>query len=94
MQGTHENKGNIHVEKTNNNKPFSTSESNSNNEINYGGGHKFNFPKMELKKFDGTKVFTWLNQMEQYFELHNIMDDKKMIHIATLNFETKPYQWY
>jgi hypothetical protein len=32
--------------------------------------------------------------MEQYFELYNIMDDKKMIHIKTLNFEIKPYQWY
>jgi hypothetical protein len=35
-----------------------------------------------------------VNQIEKYFELHNIMDDKKMIHITTLNFEIKPYQWY
>jgi hypothetical protein len=35
-----------------------------------------------------------VNQIEKYFELHNIMDDKKMIHIETLNFEIKPYQWY
>ena len=32
--------------------------------------------------------------MEQYFDIHNIMDDKQNIHIATLNFENKPYQWY
>jgi hypothetical protein len=94
MQGTHENKGSIHVEQTANNNPFSTSESNSNNGVNYGGGPKFNFPKIELKKFDGTEVFTWVNQIEKYFELHNIMDDKKRIHIETLNFEIKPYQWY
>jgi hypothetical protein len=49
---------------------------------------------VELRKFDETKVFTSVNQIEQYFELHNIMDDKKRIHIATLNFENKPYQWY
>jgi hypothetical protein len=53
-----------------------------------------NLPKVELRKFDGTKVFTWVNQIEQYFEMHNIMDDKQMIHIETLNFEIKPYQWY
>jgi hypothetical protein len=35
-----------------------------------------------------------VNQIEKYFELHNIMDDKKMIHITTLSFEIKPYQWY
>jgi hypothetical protein len=44
MQGTHENKGSIHVEQTANNKPFSTSEFNSNSGVNYGGGPKFNFP--------------------------------------------------
>jgi hypothetical protein len=31
---------------------------------------------------------------EQNFELHNFMDNKQRIHIATLNFENKPYQWY
>jgi hypothetical protein len=35
-----------------------------------------------------------VRQIEQYFELHSIMDDKKIIHIAALNFEIKPYQWY
>jgi hypothetical protein len=94
MQGTHENKGSIHVEQTANNKPFSTIESNSNSGVNYGGGPKFNFPKIELNKFDGTKAFTWVNQMEQYFEPHNIMDDKKRIQITTLKFEIKQYQWY
>jgi hypothetical protein len=88
-----ENKGSIHVEQPANNKQFSSG-FNSNSGVNYGGGPKFNFPKIELKKFDGTKVFTWVNQIEKYFELHNIMDDKKRIHIETLNFEIKPYQWY
>jgi hypothetical protein len=34
-----------------------------------------------------------VNQIEKYFELYNIMDDKKMIRIETLNFDIKPYQW-
>jgi hypothetical protein len=92
MEWTHENKGSSHVEKTSNNNPFS--ESNSNSGVNSSGGPKFNLPKIELKKFDGTKVFTWVNQIEQYFELHNIMDDKKRIYIETLKFEIKQYQWY
>ena len=35
-----------------------------------------------------------MNQIEKYFELHNIMDDKKRIHIETLKFEIKPYKSY
>jgi hypothetical protein len=54
MQGTHENEGNIRVEQIVDNNPFLTSESNSNIGVNYGGGPKFNFPKIELYKFDGT----------------------------------------
>jgi predicted nucleic acid-binding Zn-ribbon protein len=52
MEWTHENKGSTHVEQTANNKTFS--ESNSNCGVNSGGAPKFNFPKIELKKFDGT----------------------------------------
>jgi hypothetical protein len=66
MPGTHENKGSVHVEKPTDNKKFSSGFK-SNSGINYGGGHKFNFPKIELKKFDGTKIFTWVNQIEKYF---------------------------
>jgi hypothetical protein len=50
---THENKGSIHVEQIVDNEQFSTSEFNSNSGVNYGGVLKFNFPKIELKKFDG-----------------------------------------
>jgi hypothetical protein len=68
---------------------------NSNNGVTYGWSPKgVNLPKVKLRKFDGTRVFTWVNQIEQYFVLHNIMDDKQMIHITTLNFEIKPYRRY
>ena len=52
MEWTHENKCSTHVEQTTNNKQFSGSKSNCG--VNYGGDPKFNFPKIELKKFDGT----------------------------------------
>ena len=91
---THENKGSIHVEQLSNNNNFPGG-FNSNSGITYGWSPKgVNLPKVELRKFDGTWVFTWVNQIEKYFELHNIMDYKKMIHIETLKFGIKPYQWY
>ena len=90
MQRTNENKGSIQVEKTVDNNKFSSG-FNYNSGINYFGGLQFNLLKIELKNFDETKVFTWVNQIKKYFELHNIMDDKEKIHIATLNFEIKPY---
>jgi hypothetical protein len=52
---THENKVSIHVEHIVGNKQFSSG-FNSNSGVNYGEGPKFNFFKIELKKFDGTKV--------------------------------------
>jgi hypothetical protein len=53
MKGTQENKGSILVEQLADNKKFSSG-FNSNRRVNYDGGPKFNFPKIELKKFDGT----------------------------------------
>ena len=57
IQGTHENKGSIHVEQPVDNKNFSSG-FNSNSGVNYGGGPKFNFPKNQLNNFYGTNVFT------------------------------------
>jgi hypothetical protein len=34
-----------------------------------------------------------VNQIDKYFKLNNIMDDKKIISLETLYFEKKPYQW-
>jgi len=75
-EGTRENIGSVHVEQLSNNKNF-LGGFNSNSGVNYGWVPKgVNFPNVELKKFDGKKVFTWVNQINKYFELHNIMDDK------------------
>ena len=89
----HENKGSIQVEQISNNNNF-IGVFNSNGVVTYGCYPKgVNPPKFELRKFYGINVFTWMNQIEKYFQLHNIMYDNKMIHIATLNFEIKPCQW-
>jgi hypothetical protein len=57
MQGTREDKGSFQVERPAVNNQFSSG-FHSKSGFNYGGGPKFNLPKTELKKFDGTKVFT------------------------------------
>jgi hypothetical protein len=92
FEGTHENKGSIKVEHFFNNKKFSGG-LNSNIGVTYGWSPKrVNLSTVELRKFDGTKVFTCVNQIEKYFELYYIMDDKQKTHIKTLNFEIKPYK--
>ena len=30
------------------------------------------FPKLDMKKFDGSNSVDWVAQMEHYFSLHNI----------------------
>ena len=56
-EGTHENKGSIQVEKLSNDKTFPGG-FNSNSGVTYRWLPKgVNFPKVELKKFDGTNIF-------------------------------------
>jgi hypothetical protein len=57
FEGTHENKGSIQVEKLSNDKTFPGG-FNSNSGVTYRWFPKgVNFPKVELKKFDGTNIF-------------------------------------
>jgi len=61
----HENKGSIHAKQPSNNKHFLCG-FNSNSGVNYGWVPKgVNFPKIQLKKFYGIEVFTWVNQIEK-----------------------------
>jgi len=45
-------------------------------------------PKVDIKKFDGTNVKTWLSQFEQYFMLHQVPQDKKVA-LAALHMENE-----
>jgi len=59
----HENKGNIHVEQSSINKNI-LGGFNSNIESNHGWVPKgIHLSKVELRKFDGTYSFTWVNQI-------------------------------
>ena len=49
--------------------------------------------EVEIHKFDGKDMRTWLNQLEQYFTLHQVPTDKK-ITFSSLYMEMEPFQWY
>ena len=50
-------------------------------------------PRVEIKKFNGTLVRLWLNQLEQYFLLHQVPHDKR-VNLTALHMGNKPFQWY
>ena len=50
-------------------------------------------PKIGMKKFDGKDPVTWILQMEQYFDLHNVQNTQKVC-IETLHLEQNTFVWY
>ena len=56
-------------------------------------GKNHHIPKMDMRKFDGKDPVTWILQMEQYFDLHNVQNTQK-VRIATLHLEKNTFVWY
>jgi gas vesicle protein len=50
-------------------------------------------PKIDMRKFDGKDLITWILQMEQFFDLHNVPHTKK-VRIASLYLEPNQFVWY
>ena len=50
-------------------------------------------PKIDMRKFDGKDTVTWILQMEQYFDLHNVKNTQKVC-IATLYLEPNQFLWH
>ena len=57
------------------------------------GWKNHHIPKMDMRKFDGKDLVTWILQMEQYFYLNNMQNTKK-VRIATLHLEKNTFVWY
>jgi hypothetical protein len=36
------------------------------------------FPKFDMRKFDGKDAITWILQMEQFFDLHDVPNTQKV----------------
>ena len=50
-------------------------------------------PKINMRNFDGKDPVTWILQMEQYFDLHNVQNTQK-VRIATFNLEPNHFVLY
>ena len=46
-----------------------------------------------MRKFDGKDPVTWILQMEQYFDLHNVQHTQNIC-IETLYLEPNQFVWY
>ena len=51
------------------------------------------FPKIDMRKFDGKDWITWILQMEQFFDLHDVPDTQK-VQIVSLYLEPNQFVWY
>ena len=45
------------------------------------GGKNHHYPKMDMRKFDGKDLVTWILQMEQYFDLNNVQNTQKALQL-------------
>jgi gas vesicle protein len=50
-------------------------------------------PKIDMRKFDGKDPITWILQMEQFFDLHDVTHTQK-VRIASLYLEPNQFVWY
>ena len=50
-------------------------------------------PKIDMRKFDGNDPGTWILQMEQFFNLHNVKKTQK-VRITNLYLELNQFVWY
>jgi hypothetical protein len=50
-------------------------------------------PKIDMRKFDGKGPITWILQMEQFIDLHNVPHTQK-VRIASLYLEPNQFIWY
>jgi hypothetical protein len=50
-------------------------------------------PKIDMRKFDGKDPITWILQMEQFFDLHNVPHTQK-VQIPSLYLEPNQFVWY
>ena len=59
------------------------------------GSNIHHIPKIDMRKFDGKDLATWILQMEQFFDLNNAQNTRK-VRMETLYLEPNQfvlYQW-
>lgn len=51
------------------------------------------FPKVDMHKLNGKDPLTWINQMENFFEVHQVPNGQKVM-MASLYLELDKFIWY
>eukprot|EP00253_Pinus_taeda_P036679 PITA_36679 len=51
-------------------------------------------PKLDMHKFHGSHPTSWIAQMEQYFNLNNILDDATQIMVGSMYLDNERWQWW
>jgi len=49
-------------------------------------------PKLDMHKFDGSHPTTWIAQMEQYFNLNNILNNESQLMVGSMYLENERWQ--
>ena len=57
------------------------------------GSKTHHIPKLDMRKFDGKDLATWILQMEQFFDLNNVQNTQK-VRMETLYLEPNQFVWY
>eukprot|EP00253_Pinus_taeda_P036388 PITA_36388 len=50
-------------------------------------------PKLDMHKFDGSHPAPWIAQMEQYFNLNNILDNETQLMVGIMYLDNERWQW-
>lgn len=56
------------------------------------GFKNHHIPKINMRNFDGNDLVTWILEMEQYFDLHDVQPSQKVC-IASLYLEPNQFVW-
>eukprot|EP00253_Pinus_taeda_P029026 PITA_29026 len=51
-------------------------------------------PKLDMHKFDGSHPAAWIAQMEQYFNLNNILDNETQLMVGSMYLDNERWQWW
>ena len=92
-QGTHDERNISHFEKPSFSKstPGGFDSNTGSNQGLFPRG--IQLPKIDMRKFDGKDSITWIFQMEQLFDLHQVPNFQKVT-IASLYLELEQFVWY
>eukprot|EP00253_Pinus_taeda_P027778 PITA_27778 len=51
-------------------------------------------PKLDMHKFDGSHPAAWIAQMEEYFNLNNILDNETQLMVGSMYLDSERWQWW